>query len=46
MCRALVEVGQVVAQNVAEAAELGAALVGEAELERARGRHGVQRLQP
>ena len=42
----LVEVGQVVAQDVAEAAEFGGALVGEAELECARGRHGVQRLKP
>ncbi len=41
----LVEVGQVVAQDVAEAAELCSALVGEAELECARGCHGVQRLQ-
>ena len=35
-----------VAQDVTEAAELGGALVGEAELECARGRHGIQRLQP
>ncbi len=43
---ALVEVGEVVAQDIAEAAELGGALVGEAELECARGSHRVQRLQP
>lgn len=45
-CHALVEVGQVVAQDVAEAPELCGALVGEAELECARGCHGVERLQP
>ena len=40
-----VEVGQVIAQDVAEAAELCGALVGEAELEGMCGRHGIQRLQ-
>ncbi len=43
--RALVEVGQVVAQDVTEAAEFCGALVGEAELESVGGRHGIQRLQ-
>mmetsp|Transcript_5961 Transcript_5961/g.15182 ORF Transcript_5961/g.15182 Transcript_5961/m.15182 type:complete len:437 (-) Transcript_5961:36-1346(-) len=41
----LLQVGQVVAEDLAQAAELGRALVGDAELERAVGRHRVERLQ-
>lgn len=43
---ALVEIGQVVSEDVAETPELGCALVGEAEAKGARRRHRVQRLQP
>ena len=39
------QVRQVVAQNLAQAAELGSALVGDAEGKRAVCRHGVQRLE-
>ena len=41
----LLHVGEVLPQNVAQAPELGVALVGEAEAERARRGHGVQRLE-
>ena len=39
------QVRQVVAQNLAQTAELGGALVGDAEGKRAVSRHGVQRLE-
>ena len=41
----LLKVGQVVAQDLAETAELGGALVSHAEVKRAVGRHGVEPLQ-
>ena len=41
----LLKVGQVVAQDLAETAELGGALVSHAEVKRAVGRHGVKPLQ-
>lgn len=43
---ALIKVGQVIAEDITEASELSSALVGEAELEGARGSHGIERLQP
>mmetsp|Transcript_19979 Transcript_19979/g.60389 ORF Transcript_19979/g.60389 Transcript_19979/m.60389 type:complete len:301 (+) Transcript_19979:1538-2440(+) len=41
----LVQVGQVVAQRVAQPAKFRGALVGQAEVERLAGRHSIQRLQ-